>query len=106
MSDNMLHDYTSPVKKAEREIVGRETEMRRVKAALMRPELCNVMLLVRPILLIRKLLFMIGGISFGLMSFLPAIMCMTNMENPFGFLVSFRKVFCTRMRLRWKMAEL
>ena len=45
MSDNMLLDYTSPVKKAEREIVGRETEMRRVKAALMRPELCNVMLL-------------------------------------------------------------
>ena len=45
MSDNMLLDYTSPVKKAEREIVGRDMEMRRVKAALMRPELCNVMLL-------------------------------------------------------------
>lgn len=37
--------YTAPVKKAEREIVGREQEMRRVLAALMRPELCNVILL-------------------------------------------------------------
>ena len=41
----MLSNYTAPVKKAERKIVGRETEMRRIKAALMRPELCNVMLL-------------------------------------------------------------
>ena len=42
---DMLSNYTAPVKKAERKIVGRETEMRRIKAALMRPELCNVMLL-------------------------------------------------------------
>lgn len=40
-----LNEYTSPVKKAEREIVGREKEMRQVLASLMRPELCNVMLL-------------------------------------------------------------
>lgn len=45
MTEDMLTSYTSPVKKAERKIVGREVEMRRVKAALMRPELCNVMLL-------------------------------------------------------------
>ena len=45
MTEDMLSSYTSPVKPAERKIVGRETEMRRVKAALMRPELCNVMLL-------------------------------------------------------------
>lgn len=41
----LLDKYTAPVKRAERPILGRETEMRRVKAALMRPELCNVMLL-------------------------------------------------------------
>ena len=40
-----LNQYTSPVKKAEREIIGREKEMRQVLASLMRPELCNVMLL-------------------------------------------------------------
>ena len=37
--------YTAPVKKAEREIVGRENEIRTLYAALMRPELCNVILL-------------------------------------------------------------
>lgn len=40
-----LETYTTPVKKAEREIVGREVEKGRVMAAMMRPELCNVMLL-------------------------------------------------------------
>lgn len=40
-----LNTYTAPVKPAEREIVGRELEMDRVMAAMMRPELCNVMLL-------------------------------------------------------------
>ena len=40
-----LETYTAPVKKAEREIVGREVEKARVMAAMQRPELCNVMLL-------------------------------------------------------------
>ena len=40
-----LNTYTSPVKRAEREIVGRKEEMRSVLAAFMRPELCNVILL-------------------------------------------------------------
>ena len=40
-----LDEYTSIVKKPEREIVGRETEMKLVMAALLRPELCNVILL-------------------------------------------------------------
>lgn len=40
-----LDEYTSPVKKAEREIIGRENEMRSIMAAMLRPELCNVMLL-------------------------------------------------------------
>ena len=40
-----LSTYTAPVKKAEREIVGREVEKARVMAAMQRPELCNVMLL-------------------------------------------------------------
>lgn len=44
----MLAAYTQPVKKAERPIVGREQFIRRIKAALMRPELCNVMLLAPP----------------------------------------------------------
>lgn len=42
---SLLEMYTRPVKKAEREIVGRDLEIQRVQAALMRPELCNVMLL-------------------------------------------------------------
>ena len=40
-----LSTYTHPLKRAERPIVGREIEMDRVMAAMMRPELCNVMLL-------------------------------------------------------------
>lgn len=40
-----LNQYTSPVKKAERDIIGRDKEMKQVLASLMRPELCNVMLL-------------------------------------------------------------
>lgn len=40
-----LETYTSPVKRAEREIVGREVEKARVMAAMQRPELCNVILL-------------------------------------------------------------
>ena len=40
-----LRKYSRPLKKAERPIVGREVEMDRVMASLMRPELCNVMLL-------------------------------------------------------------
>lgn len=41
----MLSKYTSPVKKAEREIVGRDMEIKRIQAALLRPELSNVLLL-------------------------------------------------------------
>lgn len=40
-----LKEYTHPVKKAERAIIGRENEMRSVLAAFQRPELCNVILL-------------------------------------------------------------
>lgn len=40
-----LHQYTSPVKPMERELVGRKDEMRRLMAAMRRPELCNVILL-------------------------------------------------------------
>ena len=40
-----LSQYTQPVKQAEREIVGRQDEMRSILAAFRRPELCNVMLL-------------------------------------------------------------
>lgn len=40
-----LYTYTMPVKRAERPIVGRDVEMGRVMAAMMRPELCNVLLL-------------------------------------------------------------
>lgn len=40
-----LCDFTHPLKKAERDIIGREKEMAGVKAALARPELCNVILL-------------------------------------------------------------
>ena len=47
MIDNYpaLRKYAKPLKKAERPIIGREVEMDRVMASLMRPELCNVMLL-------------------------------------------------------------
>lgn len=40
-----LQAYTKGVKKAERVIVGRDAEMEQVLAAMMRPELCNVILL-------------------------------------------------------------
>ena len=40
-----LANYTTPVKKSERKIVGRQDEMNRILAAFMRPELCNVILL-------------------------------------------------------------
>lgn len=40
-----LQEYTTPVKQAEREIVGRDKEMRQILAAFKRPELCNVILL-------------------------------------------------------------
>lgn len=41
----VLAGYTNPVKKPERDIVGRKEEMRSMRAALMRPELCNILLL-------------------------------------------------------------
>lgn len=40
-----LHQFTSPVKPAERPIIGREKEMDEVRAAMLRPELCNVVLI-------------------------------------------------------------
>lgn len=40
-----MRDYTSFLKKMERSLVGRETEMRQLQAAMCRPELCNVILL-------------------------------------------------------------
>lgn len=40
-----LHKYTNPVKKPEREILGREKERRSIFASFLRPELCNVILL-------------------------------------------------------------
>lgn len=40
-----LNNYTSPVKKSERPIVGRQEEMNRILATFMNPELCNVILL-------------------------------------------------------------
>ena len=40
-----LNTYTNEIKKPEREIIGRDLEMQMVMAALMRPELCNVILL-------------------------------------------------------------
>lgn len=40
-----LDEYASPLKKAERPIIGRDEEMRAIRAALMRPELCNIILL-------------------------------------------------------------
>lgn len=41
----LMDKYTSPVRRAEREIVGREREMMRLMAAMSRPELCNAILL-------------------------------------------------------------
>lgn len=43
-----LHQYTNPVKKAEREIVGREKEMRSILSAFNRAEITNVLLLGEP----------------------------------------------------------
>lgn len=40
-----LAQYTLPVKRMERELVGRKAEMRSLMAGMMRPELCNVILL-------------------------------------------------------------
>lgn len=40
-----LEQYTTPVKKAERKIIGRELEKSRLMAAMERPELCNAILL-------------------------------------------------------------
>lgn len=40
-----LTDYTSPLKKMERPLVGRQQEMMKLMAAMERPELCNVILL-------------------------------------------------------------
>lgn len=40
-----LSEYTFPVKKLERELVGRKDEMRSLMAGMMRPELCNIILL-------------------------------------------------------------
>lgn len=40
-----LLKYTRPVKRPERDILGRDVELKRIMAAMNRPELCNVMLL-------------------------------------------------------------
>lgn len=40
-----LFKYSVPVKAPQRELIGREKELRQVRAGLERPELCNVMLL-------------------------------------------------------------
>lgn len=40
-----LCGFTAPVKQANREIIGREKEMNQLRAAMLRPELCNVILL-------------------------------------------------------------
>lgn len=47
MVDNykLLNLHTSPMKVPERDVIGRDDEMNKVLASLMRPELCNVMLL-------------------------------------------------------------
>lgn len=44
----LMDAYTHPLKKAERKILGRNEEIKKVLAGLMRPELCNVMLLGEP----------------------------------------------------------
>lgn len=41
----LLNEYTSPVKVPERDIIGRDEEIKRILAAFMRPELCNIILL-------------------------------------------------------------
>ncbi len=41
----MLHNYGTPVKRMTRKLIGRERQLRQLKAGLLRPELCNVLLL-------------------------------------------------------------
>lgn len=48
LSTPLMDAYTHPLKKAERKIIGRNEEIKKVLAGLMRPELCNVMLLGEP----------------------------------------------------------
>ena len=42
---SVFEEFTTPIKKPEREIVGREKEMFEIYASLCRPEICNVILL-------------------------------------------------------------
>lgn len=48
LSTPLMDAYTHPLKRAERQILGRNEEIKKVLAGLMRPELCNVMLLGEP----------------------------------------------------------
>ena len=41
----MLYNYGTPVKYMTRKLIGREKQLRQLKAGLLRPELCNVLLL-------------------------------------------------------------
>lgn len=41
----MLYTYGTPVKPMTRQLIGREKQLRQLKAGLLRPELCNVLLL-------------------------------------------------------------
>lgn len=41
----MLYSYGTPVKPMTRQLIGREKQLRQLKAGLLRPELCNVLLL-------------------------------------------------------------
>lgn len=41
----MLYTYGTPVKRMTRKLIGREKQLRQLKAGLLRPELCNVLLL-------------------------------------------------------------
>lgn len=41
----MLYTYGTPVKRMTRRLIGRERQLRQLKAGLLRPELCNVLLL-------------------------------------------------------------
>ena len=41
----MLYNYGTPVKRMTRRLIGREKQLRQLKAGLLRPELCNVLLL-------------------------------------------------------------
>lgn len=44
----MLYNYGTPVKPMTRQLIGREKQLRQLKAGLLRPELCNVLLLGEP----------------------------------------------------------